>query len=245
MSIVARNLIKEVGDPASRIISNINLVINDGEFISISGRSGSGKSTLLYLLSTLDQPTSGELIINEKQITTLSVEEIHHFRNKHLGFVFQFHYLLPELNAIENVLMPARKNNQIEEKTEYAHELFKIFDIENKKNKLPGQLSGGEQQRVAIARALIMKPSYLFADEPTGNLDSKNGNIVMNILKETNLHLKTTVILVTHEPEYSAMADREIILIDGVIKQNQTRKNTIKNISDKTKFKKTITKKKL
>lgn len=217
MSIICTDLIKEFGKPAVRIIHGIDLSINDGDFIAISGRSGSGKSTLLYLLSTLDQPTSGTLVIDNKDTTTFSVEELHNFRNTEVGFVFQFHYLLPELTALENVLLPARKTHQHEEKSEFAKTLFEEFEIPDKWHKFPSQLSGGEQQRVAIIRALIMQPKYLFADEPTGNLDSQNADNVMNLLKKINRVRNTTLILVTHEPDYAAMARREVFLIDGRI----------------------------
>jgi len=217
MSLVCTDLIKEFGKPATRIIHGINLSINDGDFIAISGRSGSGKSTLLYLLSTLDQPTSGTLVIDDKDTSTFSVEALHNFRNTEVGFVFQFHYLLPELTALENVLLPARKTHQHEEKTEYAKSLFEEFEIPDKWHKFPSQLSGGEQQRVAIIRALIMQPKYLFADEPTGNLDSQNADNVMNLLKKINRERNTTLVLVTHESDYAAMARREVFLIDGRI----------------------------
>jgi ABC-type lipoprotein export system ATPase subunit len=218
--IVAKNLIKEFGEPPTRVIQGIDLTIHDGEFVSISGRSGSGKSTLLYLLSTLDEPSYGSLTIDGRNPQEMSVDEVHHFRNENLGFVFQFHYLLQELTALENVLLPARRQNLHYEKEAYAKELFATFDIADKINKLPSQMSGGEQQRVAIARALLMQPKYLFADEPTGSLDSKNGNIVMDILKRANSEWGTTLVLVTHEPEYAAMAQREVFLIDGRVTEN-------------------------
>lgn len=220
MSISVKNIIKEFGEPPQRIIHGIDLMINDGEFVSISGRSGSGKSTLLYLISTLDNPTSGSVEIDGKDVTQMNIREIHEFRNKHVGFIFQFHYLLEELTAVENVLLPARNLNLHNEKQERALELLDRFGILNKANKLPGQMSGGEQQRVAIARAIIMKPKYLFADEPTGNLDSKNGETVMNILKELNEKSNMTLALVTHENEYAKMARREIYLVDGKIKKD-------------------------
>jgi ABC-type lipoprotein export system ATPase subunit len=220
MTIITKNIIKEFGDPPTRVIQGINLSIEDGEFVSISGRSGSGKSTLLYLLSTLDNPTSGNIHIDGKDPQSMSVEELHHFRNNKLGFVFQFHYLLPELTAIENVLLPARRNQLHYEKEDYAKELFKHFDISDKIYKLPSQMSGGEQQRVAIARAMIMQPKYLFADEPTGSLDSRNGAAVMDILKQANSEWGTTLVLVTHESDYAAMANREVFLIDGKVMEN-------------------------
>jgi putative ABC transport system ATP-binding protein/lipoprotein-releasing system ATP-binding protein len=217
MAIVAKNLVKEFGKPPTRVIKDIDLEIDDGDFVSISGRSGSGKSTLLYLLSTLDNATTGQVLIDDVNVNSMSVEELHMFRNLHVGFVFQFHYLLPELSAIDNVLLPARKMGAHLEKRDFAKELFSTFEIAGKLEKLPGQLSGGEQQRVAIARALIMQPRYVFADEPTGNLDSKNGEIVMRILNQINEEQKTTLVLVTHESDYAAQARRQIFLKDGVI----------------------------
>lgn len=215
--IKTENLVKEFGEPPVRILHNINIDINEHEFVSISGKSGSGKSTLLYLLSTLDLPTSGEVFISDQNISKMTVKELHHFRNMNIGFIFQFHYLLPELTALENILLPARNINEIHKYTSYAKELLKNLDIEKIANKLPGKMSGGEMQRVAIARALLMRPQYIFADEPTGNLDSLNANIVMDILKNINREQGTNICLVTHDPDFSKMADREIFLVDGAI----------------------------
>jgi lipoprotein-releasing system ATP-binding protein len=219
VAITIQNLVKEFGDPPTRIIHRLNFVISDAEFLSISGRSGSGKSTLLYIISTLDQPSEGSIIIDGVNPAEMSVEELHHFRNSNIGFVFQFHYLLPELTALENVLMPARNIGQHIAKREDALAMLREFGIENKQNHLPSQMSGGEQQRVAIARALIMEPKYIFADEPTGNLDSVNGKIVMDLLKRVNQERGATLVVVTHEPEYAQMAGREIYLADGRIEQ--------------------------
>lgn len=217
MAISCHNLIKEFGDPPTRIIHGLNFVITDGDFVSISGRSGSGKSTLLYLISTLDEPTDGSVVIDGRNPAEMSVEELHTFRSRNMGFVFQFHYLLPELTALENVLMPARNLGLHHEKRERALELLKEFDIANKADHLPSQMSGGEQQRVAIARALIMDPKYIFADEPTGNLDTVNGRIVMDLLKKINEERGATLVIVTHDPDYAHMAHREIVLVDGYI----------------------------
>ena len=217
MTIVCKNLTKSFGEPPNEVIKGIDLEIKDGEFVSISGRSGSGKSTLLYLLSTLDAPTSGLITIDGQEPDKLSVEELHKFRNQHLGFVFQFHYLLTELTAIENTLLPARKNGNQEERSIFVNQLFEMFDISDTKNKLPSQLSGGEQQRVAIIRALSMKPRYLFADEPTGNLDSVNGKLVMDILTNANKDWGMTLVLVTHEEEYADMAETKVFLKDGLV----------------------------
>ncbi len=215
--IEAQNILKQFGEPAQTVLHNINLEVKKGEFVSIKGRSGSGKSTLLYILSTLDTPTSGKVLIDGIDISSFSQKELHAFRNLHIGFIFQFHYLIPELTALENILLPPRNINKIKEYTDDAHKLLKRLDIEDVTNKFPAQMSGGQTQRVAIARALIMKPKYIFADEPTGNLDTANGDTVMNILIEENQQRGTNICLVTHDPDYSKMASREISLIDGRI----------------------------
>lgn len=213
------DLVKEFGHPPQRILHGLNLHINDGEFVSISGRSGSGKSTLLYLISTLDLPSSGNVVIDGRNITGMSSDEIHGFRNRNVGFIFQFHHLLPELTALENVLLPARNLDLTKEKTRFAQELLSRLGVGKHSHKYPGQMSGGEQQRVAIARALALEPKYIFADEPTGNLDTSNAKVVMDILKQTNKENRTTICLVTHEPKFATAADREIYLIDGRIDQ--------------------------
>lgn len=215
MAIVCRDLVKEFGDPPTRIIHGISLEIADGEFVAITGRSGSGKSTLLYLLSTLDEPSGGQVLIDDRDPAGMSVEELHGFRANELGFVFQFHYLLPELTALENVLLPARNLGLQVQKRADALALFEEFDMTDKLHSLPSQLSGGEQQRIGLARALVMNPRYVFADEPTGNLDTTNGQIVMKLLKRVNEEKGATIIMVTHEPDYAAMASRGIVLEDG------------------------------
>lgn len=217
MSIVARGLIKEFGTPPARILHGIDLEIRSGEFVSITGRSGSGKSTLLYLLSSLDLPSAGQTVIDGHDTSAMTVDAIHELRNAAIGFVFQFHYLLPELTALENVLLPPRRHKRDQERAPYARLLLDSFGLKGFEHKRPSQLSGGEQQRVAIARALIMEPKYIFADEPTGNLDTQNGQIVMDILKRANRERNATIVLVTHEPDFAAMAQREIYLVDGRI----------------------------
>lgn len=214
--ITSSGLIKEFGTPPQRILHGLDIQIDDGEFVSISGKSGSGKSTLLYLLSTLDNPTSGKVEIDGKNVVKMNSQDIHEFRNRHVGFIFQFHFLLSELTAIENILLPARNLGLTEEKRSFAQELLRELGISAQENKYPWQMSGGEQQRVAIARALILEPKYIFADEPTGNLDTENADIVMNMLKKVNSK-GATICLVTHDPDFAAMASREIYLIDGHI----------------------------
>jgi ABC-type lipoprotein export system ATPase subunit len=216
------NLIKDFGNPPQRVLHDLSFKIDDGEFVSISGRSGSGKSTLLYLISSLDMPTDGVVFIDGLNLKDLNSQEIHRLRNEKIGFIFQFHYLLPELTAMENVLLPARNLKLIDKKKKHALDLLKKLGIGHLTTRYPNQLSGGEQQRVAIARALILNPKYLFADEPTGNLDTINAQIVMDILKEVNERDKTTVCLVTHDPDFASMAKREIYLIDGKISKKES-----------------------
>jgi len=215
MGIRARDVSKIVGDPPTRVIDELSLDIRDGEFVALTGRSGSGKSTLLYLLSSLDSVSAGRVELDGKDLSRISEDELHRFRNEKMGFVFQFHYLIAELTALENVLFPARRTGQHEARAPRARLLLDTFGLSGKHGRLPRQLSGGEQQRVAIARALIMEPRYLFADEPTGALDSASGEIVLKILREANMKSGTTIVLVTHDPDFAALAGRQIHLADG------------------------------
>jgi putative ABC transport system ATP-binding protein/lipoprotein-releasing system ATP-binding protein len=199
------------------VLNNIDLKIEDGEFISLIGKSGSGKSTLLYLLSTLDTPTKGEVYFDNKNVLSLSTKDLFQLRNSSIGFVFQSHYLLPDLTALENILMPTRKTKQNLQKTDKAMSLLEQFGLLMEKDKFPRQMSGGECQRVAIARALINDPKYIFADEPTGSLDSQNAEIVMKAFENINKTQGTSVVLVTHDPEFAKRSDRQILLVDGKI----------------------------
>jgi lipoprotein-releasing system ATP-binding protein len=217
MSIVSQNLIKKIGTPANQILSNINVEIKEGEFVALTGRSGSGKSTLLYLLSSLDTSFEGNVIIDGHDVKSLNANDLNKFRNEKMGFVFQFHYLIAELNALENMLLAARKFKREKERKPFAKELLNRFGLSDKAHRLPRELSGGEQQRVAIARALVMQPRYLFADEPTGSLDTVNGEIVMKILHETNEKDNTTVVMVTHDVDFARRAHRKVHLTDGRI----------------------------
>ena len=217
MSIIAKNIGKKVGNPQVTILTNISLEVDDGDFVSLTGKSGSGKSTLLYILSSLDSPSEGSVHISGKDISLMESDELYSFRNQQMGFVFQFHYLIAELTVLENVLMPTMKlNKQIELKA-YAESLLEQFGLKDKMHRYPRQLSGVEEQRVAIARALIMKPKYLFADEPTGSLDSTNGEKVMEIIENANKREGTTVILVTHDTNFANLAKKQIRLVDGKI----------------------------
>ena len=171
MGLQARQIGKVIGEPPARILTDINLEIQDGEFVALTGRSGSGKSTLLYILSSLDAASEGTVTIDGQVISSMNPTELARFRNQKIGFVFQFHYLINELSALENVLLPAKKTGQESARQQYAEFLLNEFGLGEKKRRLPRELSGGEQQRVAIERALVMEPAYLVADEPTGSLD--------------------------------------------------------------------------
>lgn len=217
MSIEVTNVKKLFGSPAVEVLKGISFKIDDGKFVSLTGKSGSGKSTLLYIMSSLDAPTLGTVKIDGQDVYGLSQKDLHHFRNRKMGFVFQFHYLLPEISCLENVLMPTMKTGEMRAYEKPAKDLLALFGLKDKFDRLPRQLSGGEQQRVAIARALIMRPKYLFADEPTGNLDSANGELVMKILKSANTSFGATVIMVTHDPDFAAQASSQVFLADGLV----------------------------
>jgi lipoprotein-releasing system ATP-binding protein len=217
VSIVASHVGKAFGTPPTRVLTDISFTVNDGEFVSLTGRSGAGKSTLLYVLSSLDNPTEGSVSISGKDLFKMGSKELHALRNTKIGFVFQFHYLIAELTVLENVLVPALKLKQEVEKRKRAEDLIAQFGLSEKMHRFPRQLSGGEMQRVAIARALIMQPQYLFADEPTGSLDTANAETVMSILTDCNKKEKTTVIMVTHDPDFANMTERQIRLADGKV----------------------------
>ena len=225
MSLLLNGIRKSFGAPPVNVLKGISFEIKDGEFVALTGRSGSGKSTLLYVLSSLDPPTSGSLKVDGREMESLEPSDLHRFRNLHMGFVFQFHYLLPELTCLENILMPARKTGRQVELQKDALKLMRDFEVEHVKDKVPGKVSGGERQRVAIARALLLKPKYLFADEPTGNLDSASGEKVMKIFEQVNRKHKTTVIMVTHDMGYANRAKRRIGLKDGAVEFDRKRKD--------------------
>lgn len=217
MKVQGIELVKSFGNPPQEVLHGISLEIQKGEFVALTGRSGSGKSTLLYLLSTLDSPTRGEVFLDGVSSSFMTPSEVHALRNQKMGFVFQFHYLLPDLTSLENILLPARKTGQDGPLQGRALELLRAFGLEDKAGRRPSELSGGEQQRIAIARALILKPSLIFADEPTGNLDTSNGQLVMDLLKKINQEEGSTLILITHDQEFAKEAPRRIHLVDGRI----------------------------
>jgi lipoprotein-releasing system ATP-binding protein len=201
-----------------QVLRDITFTVNKGEFVALVGKSGSGKSTLLYLLSTLDTDYEGRIIIHDQLVTGLSQNALAAFRNKNIGFVFQFHFLLPEFTALENVMLPALKLGQFSKSQieEHAMEKLRQMDMHGFARKLSGKLSGGQQQRVAIARALINDPILIMADEPTGNLDTANSEIVFDILRGLSSR-GITIITVTHDTDFARKADRMIELVDGYL----------------------------
>lgn len=201
------------------IINNLSFSVEEGEFISILGRSGSGKSTLLNIMGLLDRVDGGKIFIGGQEVDKLSEEERDKIKNQMIGFVFQFHYLLPEFTALENVMLPALLNNfdkklEIEKR---AKELLEKVGLGERENHKPSQLSGGEKQRVAIARALISSPKILLADEPTGNLDEETSEMIFKILKDINKNEKQTIIVVTHSKDLAEISDKQLYLKKGVL----------------------------
>ena len=212
------NLTKHFYEPEPfQVLKNISFDVKKGEFLSLIGKSGSGKSTMLYVLSTMDTDYQGELIINGTRLTGKTQNELAAFRNAHIGFVFQFHYLLPEFTALDNVMLPALKlgNRSKEEIEQKAIDNLTLLGLKDQAHKLANKLSGGQQQRVAIARALINDPAVIMGDEPTGNLDSKNTRIVFDIFRELAKERAQTIIAVTHDDDFASNSDRVIELADG------------------------------
>lgn len=207
------------GAAALEVLKGIDLEVKRNEFLAIQGPSGAGKSTLLHILGGLDYPSKGNVLFEGEDIYGLGEREVSSFRNCRVGFVFQFYHLLPEFDALENVLLPALFKSWRERNSAYvyAQSLLDKLGLSERLHHKPNQLSGGEQQRVAIARALINKPRLLLCDEPTGNLDSESGRNILNLLKEFNKESQTTVVLVTHDKDIAAVADRRIFLKDGLI----------------------------
>jgi putative ABC transport system ATP-binding protein len=220
IAVEGKHIIKDfrLGNTTTKVLKDISLQVMHGEFVSIMGPSGSGKSTLLYILGGLDVPTSGHVFLNGTDISHLGDEEMSRIRRQKIGFVFQFYNLIPNLNVEENIMLPLLLDGK--KMDNYRKQLDKILELvglSDRRKYTPRELSGGQQQRVAIARALIGNPEILFADEPTGNLDSKTGVEIMNLLQEINQSIGQTIIMVTHSPEAAKSSDRVITMQDGMI----------------------------
>ena len=202
-----------------QVLKDIDLEVNKGEFLCLMGKSGCGKSTLMYVLSTMDTDYEGELEIAGERLTGKDQNFLAAFRNRHIGFIFQFHYLLPEFTALQNVMLPALKLGKYthDEVESRAYEKLKILGVEDQAKKLSSKLSGGQQQRVAIARALINDPDIIMGDEPTGNLDSYNSDVVFDILNELTHAYHQTIIAVTHDEDFAKRSDRVVEMSDGRI----------------------------
>jgi lipoprotein-releasing system ATP-binding protein len=215
-----KNIDKYFHDPVEfQVLKNIAFDVKKGEFLSMIGKSGSGKSTLLYILSTMDTDYNGELYIDNQLVTGQTKDQLAEFRNEKIGFVFQFHYLLPEFSCLHNVMIPALKLGKLSEKDieEKAYQKLEILGLQDQALKSAGKLSGGQQQRVAIARALINDPLMIMGDEPTGNLDSKNTDIVFDIFQNLTKNYGQTIIAVTHDDDFAQKSDRIIEMKDGEI----------------------------
>jgi lipoprotein-releasing system ATP-binding protein len=214
--IEASGIVKSYGDLP--VLKNINLSIQDSEIVSIVGASGAGKTTLLQILGTLDQPDKGKLLIANQDVTSMSGNKLSKFRNQNIGFVFQFHQLLPEFSALENVCMPAWIGGKNDNETkDRAIELLSMLGLKDRMHHKPAALSGGEQQRVAVARSLINNPAVVLADEPSGNLDSKAANDLHDLFFDLRAQFNQTFIIVTHNQALAARSDRQLIIKDGII----------------------------
>lgn len=216
------NLTKSYGKGETKVdaLKNINLSINKGEFVAIVGPSGSGKSTLLHLMGGVDRPTSGKVFINDVDIYSLKEKDLSIFRRRNVGLIYQFYNLIPVLSAKENILLPAELDNRKIDK-KYLDDLLKTLGLKERENHLPNELSGGQQQRTSIGRALINIPSIVLADEPTGNLDSKNSKEVLELLKLSVKRYNQTLIMITHDTNIALQADRVITIEDGIIKDDE------------------------
>ena len=212
------NLTKVYGKGDNKVVAldNVSFTVEKGEFVAIVGASGSGKSTLLHLLGGVDKPTSGKVFIDGTDIFNLNDDKLSIFRRRQVGLIYQFYNLLPILNVEENIVLPMSLDNRKVSK-EKISKLLDTLGLKERKNHLPNELSGGQQQRVAIGRALITNPTIVLADEPTGNLDSKSSDEIVSLLKKTNKDLKQTIIMITHNLEIAAIADRIIKIEDGKI----------------------------
>lgn len=209
-----------LGTHTVKALDGVNLTVKEGEFVAITGKSGSGKSTLLHMLGALDVPTSGEVYIDGKSLTSMTREEQAVFRRRKVGVVFQSYNLIPDLSVYENIVLPIELDGGYVDKA-YIEELLRQLKIEDKRDALPGTLSGGQQQRTAIARALSYKPAILLADEPTGNLDTQTSHDVMGLLKTVARKYQQTTILITHDMDVAQLSDRIVYMEDGKIRKER------------------------
>jgi lipoprotein-releasing system ATP-binding protein len=220
-----RNLVKTYKPDGVkvRVLRGLDLDIRAGEMVAVLGASGAGKSTLLHLVGALDRPTSGEVFFQGKQIFRLSNSELARFRNQSIGFVFQFHHLLPEFSALENVIIPGLLGKNSRQQTEArARKLIELVGLQERMSHRPAELSGGEQQRVAVARALVNRPAVVLADEPTGNLDSETADSIYDLLREINQSEGMTFLVVTHNETIAERMDRQVVMVDGRIAASQS-----------------------
>lgn len=222
--LTAENLKKyySLGENKVKALDGVSLKVERGEFLAIVGRSGSGKSTLLHMLGGLDTPTSGRVMVGGKDISAMSPDELTIFRRRKIGFVFQDYNLLPTMNLYENVVLPIQLDGVRPDKR-YVEHILEILGLKEKKYAMPGQLSGGQQQRTAIARALIYRPAIVLADEPTGNLDRKNSEEIVELLKLSNKNLNQTILLITHDEKVALETERVVTLEDGRIISDRKR----------------------
>lgn len=216
------NLCKTYGKNEAKVdaLKNINLSINKGEFVAIVGPSGSGKSTLLHLIGGVDKPSEGTVYINDVDIYNLKEKDLSIFRRRNVGLIYQFYNLIPVLSVKENILLPAELDNRKVDQ-EYLDDLLKTLGLKERENHLPNELSGGQQQRTSIGRALVNRPAIVLADEPTGNLDSKNSKEVIELLKLSVKKYKQTLVMITHDHNIALQADRVITIEDGMIKSDE------------------------
>ncbi|MCD4658003.1 MAG: ABC transporter ATP-binding protein [Planctomycetes bacterium] len=213
---IAKDLVKHYDDGQVQALNDINLRVKKGEYLAILGPSGSGKSTLMHIISTLDRPTSGEVLINGQN--TSQIKNLHFLRAKTIGFIFQLHNLIPSLTLVDNVMIPlAPLRIPLKEKKEQAQAALEAVGLEHRMHHVPTKVSGGERQRTAFARALVNDPDIILGDEPTGNVDTKTGAKLLNLLLKIKEERKTTLVIVTHNPEIAFPADHEIIIRDGII----------------------------
>jgi lipoprotein-releasing system ATP-binding protein len=220
MILEAKNIYKSFrnGERKLAVLSNLSISVNKQETVTIMGPSGSGKSTLLHILGTLDKPDSGTVIINNTDVNLAREKKLALLRSREIGFIFQFHHLLPEFTAFENVLIPAQIIGNADDKIKRAEELFDYIGLKERKEHYPSQLSGGERLRVAVLRALINNPSIIFADEPTGNLDAGNARKLLRLFKNISKDFEQSLVITTHNEEVASIGERQFILDQGILK---------------------------